>query len=121
MINWLKETGRAEQAKTLFDRVYESSRKDVEDARENDKAGQQNDLAWLCTRTGEKLPEAVELARAAVEARPENSAFLDTLADVLYVTGERDEAIRTEERALKLSPDNEFMVEQLERFRAGKP
>lgn len=121
MINWLKETGRNEQAKTIFDRVYDRSIKELEEANEDDKAGVRNDLAWLCTRTGEKLPEALEMARSAVADRPENSAFLDTLADVLYATGAREEAIRTEEQALKLSPDNDFMIEQLKRFRAGKP
>jgi len=78
-----------------------------------------NDLAWLCARVDERLDDAVKLAREAVEAQPENAAFLDTLGEAYFRAGKIDEAIATEQRALDLEPDNTFMKQQIERFRAG--
>ena len=119
MINWLSQTSRAAQAKALFEKIYQQAHARVESAQS--KAGPQNDLAWLCARTGQRLEEALQLAKAAVDEQPENPSFLDTLAECHYRLGQRDEAIRLETRALELSPESTFMREQLERFRKGTP
>jgi tetratricopeptide (TPR) repeat protein len=119
IIDWLKQTSREPAAKRLFEKVYVQSRAQLDAAETRDLPGMQNDLAWLCARAGERLDEAHELALAAVEASPEHAAFLDTLAEVQFRRGHAAEAAEIEEKALSLSPENDFMREQLQRFRAG--
>jgi tetratricopeptide (TPR) repeat protein len=119
VIRWLKETHRAEQAKAIFDKVFEQSKAQLE--AEEYKAGWQNDLAWLCARCDERLDLAVEMSRSAIEAMPEVAAFLDTAAEANYRKGNFDEAVRLESRALELSPGNDFMHEQLQRFKSRQP
>ncbi len=46
--------------------------------------------------------------------------YLDTLADVLFMSGQFDDAIAMEERCISLNPFNKNFPVQLERFRAGK-
>ena len=107
------------QARKLFTRVYDAALSHL-----NESPGHptlQNDLAWLCARCGENLDKAVEYAEAAVKDAPNIAAFLDTLAEVKYRTGKKDEAIKLETRALEITPDAKFMKEQVARFNAGRP
>ena len=120
VINWLKESNRAAEAKVMFEKVHIQSNARLDAAPDDEKAGMKNDLAWLCARVGEHVDEAVKLAGEAVEAQPENAAFLDTLGEACFRAGKIDEAIAHEARALELEPDNTFMKQQIERFRAGK-
>ena len=120
MIVWLKQTSRPTQAQTLFKRVYDQAKSEIADPA-NTSPTEYNDLAWLCARSGENLDEAVKFAQSAVDQAPNNSSFLDTLAEAKYRTGHTDEAIRLETRALQLTPDMTFMKDQIARFKAGKP
>jgi tetratricopeptide (TPR) repeat protein len=120
MIVWLKQSSRVSEARTLFDKVYVQAKAKLDSATEDRKAGMKNDLAWLCARVDEHLDEALTLAREASEAQPDNAAFLDTLAEACFRAGRTDEAVLHETRALQLEPDNDFMKEQLDRFRRGK-
>jgi tetratricopeptide (TPR) repeat protein len=121
MIEWLKANWREADAKVLFDKVLVQTTAKLESAADADKPGMKNDLAWLCARVDERLPEAMKLAQEAADAQPDNAAFLDTLAEVCFRAGKPDDAIRHEMRASALEPDNAFMKQQLVRFRgAGK-
>jgi tetratricopeptide (TPR) repeat protein len=120
MIDWLKQSGRAEDARVLFDKVYIQTDAKLDAATDEEKPGMKNDLAWLCARVGERLDEAIKLAREAVHAQPENAAFIDTLAEACFRAGQIDDAIAHERRAIELEPDNTFMQEQLARFRAAR-
>jgi tetratricopeptide (TPR) repeat protein len=120
MIDWLKQVKRDEDAKVLFDKVHIQTSAKLDAAPDDEKPGMKNDLAWLCARVGERLNDAVKLATEAVEAQPDNAAFLDTLAEACFRAGKVDDAIAHEQRALDLEPDNAFMKQQIERFREGK-
>jgi len=100
---------------TYFDRVYGKA-VDRMNQHPNDPLWK-NDLAWLCARSGRRLDEALKLATAAVAAKPEEAAFLDTLAEAKFRTGSPAEALALEEKAVKLDPDLPFMHEQVERFK----
>jgi tetratricopeptide (TPR) repeat protein len=120
MIEWLQQSGRVADAKVMFEKVHIQSSAKLEAAPDDEKAGMQNDLAWLCARVGERLDEAVKLATEAVEAQPDNAAFIDTLAEACFRAGKIEEAIAYEQRALEIEPDNTFMKEQIARFRAAR-
>ena len=120
-VRWLKETSRTQDAKRIFDHIYADAKAKLDAAPQPLKAEARNNLAWLCARCGERVDEAVDLARLATRDEPDNSAYLDTLAEANYRAGRAAEAIRIETRALELSPDNKFMIEQIERFKTNKP
>jgi tetratricopeptide (TPR) repeat protein len=120
MIDWLKQSGHTDDARVLFDKVYIQTDAKLDAATDEEKPGMKNDLAWLCARVGERLDEAQKLAREAVEAQPDNAAFIDTLAEACFRDGKIDEAIAHERRALEIEPDNVFMREQIARFRAAR-
>jgi tetratricopeptide (TPR) repeat protein len=116
IVNWLKSSGREKDGKELFERVFLTTREQMDS---NDPTSL-NDLAWLCARCEERLNDGLELAQKAVAARPENAAYLDTLAEVNFRLGKREEAVKLESKALELRPGDEFMLKQLERFKSEK-
>ncbi len=80
-----------------------------------------NGLAWTCAVNGVHLEDALRAAERAVSLEPKSAEILDTLAEVHYRMGHRDQAIETETKALGLSPSDEYLKSQLERYRSGKP
>jgi tetratricopeptide (TPR) repeat protein len=64
-----------------------------------------NSLAWLyVTERPDRLDEARRLATRAVELLPESAPVHDTLAWVLFVSGQKADAERHVQRALELAP-----------------
>ncbi len=83
-----------------------------------------NNLGWLfatCDDAKFRNPgAALEHAQKAVElSRWKEAAFIDTLAEALYANGKFSDAVRTQERALKIEPDNQEYQEHMGRYRKG--
>jgi tetratricopeptide (TPR) repeat protein len=115
----LQQTGRTADAEKYFNFAY----KDLSDelsAHPTD-AEAMNNLAWLCARCNRRLDEAVKLADQAVAAEPDNSAYLDTDAECHFLAGDKQTAIKLETRALQLTPNDTFMMGQLQHFRGESP
>jgi uncharacterized Ntn-hydrolase superfamily protein len=115
---WMESKGDVEGARRETDRVGRA----LEWALESDvqDAGMLNSLAWFTAINDVYLPQALEAAKRAVDLEPENTAILDTLAEVYFRLGDVDKAIEVGSRALDLSPDDGYLKEQLERFRKGE-
>ena len=64
-----------------------------------DDADQLNEVAWTAFLMRSNLRAAVDWARKAVELSAERPEILDTLANLLAVSGKLDEAIELEEKA----------------------
>lgn len=111
----LEEHAKPEQIDAYFDRCFDAQMEKLKQT--PDDPLRKNDLAWLCARSHRKLDIAYENAKAAVAAKPNEAAYLDTLAEVCFRLGKISEAIRLEEKALSIQPGETFMQEQLERFR----
>lgn len=118
LVPTLRAQGRKDDAASVFAGAYESVKATLH--AEPDNPALQNELAWLCARSGERPEEALALATRAVADQPDNAAFLDTAAEANFQVGNIDEAIRLEARALELEPGDKFMTEQLARFKAGR-
>lgn len=62
-----------------------------------------NHLAWLYLQQG-KIEQAFPLSRLAVQLRPDEANFLDTLAEILFQRGEHAEALKYMGMAAGLDP-----------------
>ena len=67
-----------------------------------DYAPAMNNLAWVLTQ--QRKPGAVDLARRALALEPNNPNYLDTLAGALAQDGQFQEAIKTQQQALRVAP-----------------
>ncbi len=79
-----------------------------------------NDLAWIYSEQGVHLDRALEFIDKALSLEPQNYAFLDTKAEVLFKMGRKQEAIAIEEDLMKKYPHDPQLRQQLEKFRGGK-
>lgn len=79
-----------------------------------------NDLAWLYAQEDRNLAKALELVEEALRHDPENTAYLDTKAEVLYAMGREEEAAAIEKKLAEKNPRNPFYRRQLKKFREGK-
>jgi tetratricopeptide (TPR) repeat protein len=64
-----------------------------------------NYLAYLWALRGEELDPALELVRRALALRPDDPAYLDTLAWILFRKGSMEQAKEAILRALETAPD----------------
>ena len=80
-----------------------------------------NDLAWLYSEEEINLDRALELVEKALALEPDNYAFLDTKAEVLYKMYRISEAIAIEEDLIKKYPNDPYLKKQLQKFRAAVP
>lgn len=76
-------------------------------------------LATYLIRCNEDLPRALDLASRASAAEPENPAFLNTLAEAQYRIGNTLDAVKTQQRAAELCPNDATIESRLERFLAA--
>jgi uncharacterized Ntn-hydrolase superfamily protein len=114
-----EKAGRKDLAQVERERVGESLARVLGQAGAD--ASTLNGLAWTCATSGVHFEEALRAAEKAVSLEPKNSGILDTLAEVHYRMGHKDQAIETETRALAISPNDEYLKGQLERYRSGRP
>ena len=66
------------------------------------------------------LSEALEAAQRAVALEPKSAEILDTLAEVHYRSGNAAKAIEVETQALSYSPNDQYLKDQIARFKGGK-
>ncbi|MEM7782407.1 MAG: hypothetical protein AAF623_03570, partial [Planctomycetota bacterium] len=55
-------------------------------------------------------------AEKAVRARPNNSSYLDTLAEINFLLGDRDQAIELIQKCIRIDPSKIHYRNQLKRF-----
>jgi Tfp pilus assembly protein PilF len=86
-----------------------------------------NNLGWLYATAEDPkyrhAQQALEHARRAVElSQWKEAAYIDTLAEALYVNGKFDEAVKVQTKALALDPNNPELQDHMTRYRdaAGK-
>ena len=75
-----------------------------------------NQWAWLVGNTDGDLNKALEYAQTALNKKPNNAAFLDTLAHVYFARGEYQKAVKTQEDAVKFEPHSGLIAEKLKLF-----
>lgn len=113
----LRRYGKTQAADAMFDAGFKSIKVQLDADPHNPDL--LNTIAWFCAECDEHLPEAVLWSQQSVSELPQNSAVLDTLAEVNFKLGHADKAVAMETQALKWTPGDPFMTGQLRRFQAG--
>jgi tetratricopeptide (TPR) repeat protein len=75
-----------------------------------------NTAAWFAARAVRKLDEAEAHSRAALAASPNQSAYLDTMAEIYFARGLRDQALEWSAKAVNASPEDSMLRRQHARF-----
>jgi len=83
--------------------------------------GELNNRAWMIATDPDSSRELLEAARqlaerAVEETHHEDPTVLDTLAEVLFQLGRKDEAVSTIDEAIERAPGQDYYVQQRRRF-----
>jgi Flp pilus assembly protein TadD len=79
-----------------------------------------NYLGYMLAVRGEQLDEAIRLVRRALDAEPENGAYLDSLGWAHFRKGDLDEAEKYLSAAAAKMPDNSEIQDHLGDLHARK-
>jgi tetratricopeptide (TPR) repeat protein len=113
----LDRLGRKKEADDLFARALAlQQRRCVDYPR---AAFLHNNLAWTSARCRRQLDEALAHARRATELDADTLGYVDTLAEVHFQRGDRDQAIALMRQCLARDAKNTYFRKQLQRFEAG--
>ena len=72
-----------------------------------------NYLGYSLIDRGEKLKEALDMVKRAVQARPSDGYIIDSLGWAYYKLGRYEDAVRELERAIELRPDDPVINDHL--------
>jgi hypothetical protein len=75
-----------------------------------------NGTAWLASRAIRHLDEAERHSAEALRLNPDQAAYLDTMAEVLFAKGDRKGAVRSSTLAVNFHPLDTMIRSQYERF-----
>ena len=112
----LRKHGAVNEADALYRRMLERHEALCRDFPRT--ATFHNDLAWLAANLDRDLDKALAHAQRAVELEPQAPGILDTLAEVQFRRGSKNEAVRLAQRCLEMEPSGEHFHKQLARFEA---
>lgn len=112
-----EKAGKKELAALERERVAESLAHAL--ARRDADASTLNGLAWTCATNGVHLTEALQAAERAAALEPKSAEILDTLAEVHYRSGNAAKAVEVETQALSFSPNDQYLKDQISRFKSG--
>jgi tetratricopeptide (TPR) repeat protein len=87
-----------------------------------DNTGDLNNFSWWCFENKINLEEAEKLGRRGIKlaAAGHNKAMiLDTVAEIVNLRGNPEEAVALMEEAMKEDPESAYYKKQIEKFKAG--
>ena len=114
LIAAMDQAGGTEQADYLFEQMsgfyFDLLAKYPESALHH------NNYAWLCACAKRRTNHMLRHAEIAVEQRPGSSSYLDTLATVYFLIGEKEKAIDLCRRCIAIYPSKQHYRDQMKRF-----
>jgi tetratricopeptide (TPR) repeat protein len=79
-----------------------------------------NRAAWLLAHTDGHYETALAMVERALRVRTDDPSFLDTLAYVYFSAGKIDEAVQTQEKAVRFAPEVVVFRKALDQYRKEK-
>jgi serine/threonine protein kinase/tetratricopeptide (TPR) repeat protein len=107
-------TGRPEEAARHFGQRVADYRRLLQE--EPGSARLHHQLARFLLQKGFARDEALTHARRAAELEPEDPAYVDLMAELLYLSGKPAEAVAAGRQAVELAHDKRFYQEQLRKY-----
>lgn len=109
------------QDQNKFKETIPLFQKAIEHAPPMEASYYQNDLAWMLATepTVQDIPKAIQYAELATQTNPIHPN-LDTLAQAYYESGQREKAIQTLEKALKICDQEEDLLYYHEKLKTWK-
>jgi tetratricopeptide (TPR) repeat protein len=115
----LTKAGRVKEMDGLYNRV-KATLDGV--TRDYPKCGwSANTIAWLSACCRRDLNAGLAMAHKAVELEPAVAGYYDTLAEVHFQRGEKEQAIAAQKKAIELDSKKPYYRKQLKRMEAGDP
>ena len=118
LVPLLERAGRKDDADAVFRRAMAVQERTA--AEFPRCAHAHNNAAWLAAKCGRDLEQALAHARRATQMAPNKPASIDTLAEVLFRLGRRDEAVEQIKKCLEIDPKSAYYRSQMKRF-TGAP
>ncbi|KAA1260069.1 hypothetical protein LF1_26080 [Rubripirellula obstinata] len=75
-----------------------------------------NNVAWVAAVNRKHLDRALKLSRQAVRTEPDSAIYRDTLAEILFLKNQPEQAIQIEQDCVLDDPGQWHLHEQIERF-----
>lgn len=75
-----------------------------------------NSAAWLAARAMRHLDEGEAHLRAALATHPQQAAYLDTMAELQFARGRREEALKWSQQSINFMPSDSAIRRQYHRF-----
>ena len=79
-----------------------------------------NTAAWLLANTDGDYAAAMTLIETTMKTHPDEANYLDTLAHVYFLGENADEAVRIQERVVRMAPEATVFQSTLARFKKAK-
>ncbi len=117
MVPELDRLGRKKEADELFGRVWGSYKQVLSDYPNSPWA--RNGLAVLGANCRRELDASLTYAKEAVASDPKLTTFRETLAEVHFRRGERDQAVELMSTLASEDPRSHFYRRQLVRYKSG--
>lgn len=111
----LREAGLIEQRDRWFNETWQLMETLMRNYPGSDNT--RNTAAWFAARARLKLDAAKSILEVALAANPRQAAYLDTMAELHFAMGRRDQALDWSRRAVNFAPDDSQLRRQQERFR----
>jgi tetratricopeptide (TPR) repeat protein len=114
----LRQAGLREEHDRYFEKTWQRIGKVIEDY-----PGSHNTLntaCWIAARAVRRLDEARKLQERALDLRPDQAAYLDTMAELYFAQRNRGKAVEWSSKAVANEPGDPMLRRQFERFRSGK-
>lgn len=75
-----------------------------------------NSIAWEMAINDYDLEKALSFAKRAVELMPDDGNIWDTLGEIYFRLGQKDNAVEAEKRAIELMPDSKLFRDKLDKW-----
>ena len=120
----LEKAGRKEEAEKQYEKAINLYKKNIEKANadKEELATNLNNLAWFYAIHKRDIEEGIKLSKQSLELRPDEAAYLDTLAELYFQNGQKDEARKYIKQAIDKKPHHLlYYQQQLEKFEMKSP